>query len=130
MRIIYCILFIIPTMCFANELHEVPSFYLKPNLHGIFAEYPPVIDNGYFVIDSVQVAQKFLQPIPPDVNFDSEMAIIFAWNGSGEDKIDHEKREDVYHFVYKRGMTKDLKHHVKIVIIPKQYQWVFHRVIE
>lgn len=130
MKKLFFVLSMLPGFCFGEELKELPSFYLKPEFHSVFAEYPLVVDNGYVELDSVQMAQRFIDPLPPDVNFDSHRAIVFAWYGSGGDKIAHEKIENTYHFVYKHGMTKDLTHHVKIIIVPKKYDWLYHRVLQ
>lgn len=130
MKNFFVVLFMLPGFCFAEEIREIPSFYLKPEFHSMFAEYPLVVDNGYVVLDSVQRAGQFIDPLPPDVNFDSETAIVFAWNGSDADKIDYEKIDNIYHFVYKHGLTNNIQHHVKIMVIPKKYDWLYHRVIK
>jgi len=119
------------SVCSAQDsVKEIPAFYLRPELYNVVVEYPMVIQNGYAFVDSFQLAQKYFDTLPPEVDFDAEKVVIFAWNGSGQDKIDYEKIDGVYHFVYKRGKTRDLKQHLKIVSIPKQDEWIFHRVLD
>ena len=122
--------FICSTTFAQDSVKEIPSFYLRPELYNVVVEYPLVIQNGYAFVDSFQMADKYFDHLPPEVNFDAEQVVIFAWNGSGQDKIEYEKIDDVYHFVYKRGNTKDLKQHLKIVSIPKKNDWIFHRVLD
>lgn len=130
-KIFAIVLLLTGSVCFgADEIKEIPSFYLRPELYQSFADYPFIIQNGYAFIDSFQKAEKYFDHLPPEVNFDSEQVVVFAWNGSGQDKIEYEKMENVYHFVYKRGQTKDLKQHIKIVSIPKKNEWIFHRVLD
>ena len=129
MKKLFFMLCMLPGFCLGEEVKEIPPFYLRPELYNSFVEYPAVVENGYAFVDSFQVAEKYFDHLPPDVDFDSEQVVIFAWHGSGQDKIEYEKMEDVYHFVYKHGMTKDLVHHVKIVAIPKKYDWLYHRVV-
>jgi len=122
---------LVGSVCFAQDsVKEIPSFYLRPELYNSVVEYPLVIQNGYAFVDSFQIAEKYFDHLPPEVNFDAEQVVIFAWNGSGQDKIEYEKMDNVYHFVFKRGQTKDLKQHIKIVSIPKKNEWIFHRVLD
>ena len=129
-RLLFVFSVLFSSVGFGEELKEIPAIYLRPELYNSVVEYPLVIQNGYAFVDSVQMAEKYFDHLPPEVNFDSEQVVIFAWNGSGQDKIEYEKMEDVYHFVYKRGQTKDLQQHIKIVSIPKKNNWLYHRVIE
>jgi len=120
----------LPGVVLSDEVREIPSIYLKPEFHSAFADYPLVVDNGYISIDNIEIAKKFIEPLPPDLNLDSERAIVFAWHGSDQDKIIYDQREDIYHFVYKKGMSDNMVHHIKIIIVPKKNDWLFHRVIE
>lgn len=130
-RLVFALTVLVPTVCSAQEdVREIPTFYLRPEIYNSVVEHPAVISNGYAFVDSVQLADKYFDHLPPEVNFDAEQVVIFAWNGSGQDKIEYEKIDDVYHFVYKRGQTRDLKQHLKIVSVPKKNEWIFHRVLD
>lgn len=131
MRFFTIVFALFGSVCLAGDsVKEIPSFYLRPELYNTVVEYPVVIQNGYAFVDSFQLAEKYFDHLPPEVDFDSEQVVIFAWNGSGQDRIDYEKIDDVYHFVFKRGQTKDLKQHIKIVSVPKKNEWIFHRVLD
>lgn len=121
----------VPVPVFANDLKELPFFYIDIETRTQLEDYPQTISNGYVVIESISQAQKFFNPIPPDVDFDSENVIMFVWGGSGQDKIDYDRDEDaVYNFVYKRGMTKDYYLHTKLYVMKKRDRFIFHRVLE
>lgn len=132
MKNIFCLIIVASaSVCLAQDsVKEIPSFYLRPELYNTVSEYPLVIQNGYAFVDNYTLAERYFDHLPPEVNFDAEQVVIFAWNGSGQDKIEYEKIDDVYHFVYKRGKTKDLKQHLKIVSVPKKNEWIFHRVLD
>jgi len=52
------------------------------------------------------------------VNFDRQQILIFAWRGSGQDKLSYtvESSKDVK-FSLQRGRTRDLRSHVKIYAV-------------
>jgi hypothetical protein len=122
----------IGSSCLAEEsLKEIPSLYVPKEVRQTLEENQDSFVNGYIVLEKVFHAQTFMRPLPPDIDFDKENAIMFLWGGSGQDKIDYDQDEDgVYHFVLKRGMTKDYHSHTKIFVVPKNTEWLFHRVLE
>ena len=130
-KIIGVIMCFVPFPIFAGELAEIPSLYIAPEIRSDFIAYPKIIDNGYVLIEKYYDAQKFFRPVPPDADFTKENILMFAWGGSGEDKIDYDQDEDgVYHFVLKKGLTKDYVSHIKIYVIKKNDRWLFHRVLD
>lgn len=129
-KILAMFLIMFSSSAIAEEIKEIPSFYLRPELYTSFVETPAIISNGYVIADNIGTAQQFFDHLPPDVDFDTEKVVVFAWNGSVGDKIEYEKIDGVYNFVFKRGLTNDLQQHLKIVSIPKKYDWLFHRVYE
>jgi len=121
----------VPFPVFATELPEIPSLYVAPEVRATLIDSPEVINNGYVLMQKVAQAQVFFRPVPPDADFTTENVLMFAWGGSGEDKIDYDQDEDgVYHFVLKKGMTKDYVSHIKIFVLKKNDEFLFHRVLE
>lgn len=121
----------VPFPVFAAELPEIPSFYVAPEVRATLIDSPEVINNGYVLMQKVSQAQVFFRPVPPDADFTTENVLMFAWGGSGEDKIDYDQDEDgVYHFVLKKGLTKDYVSHIKIFVLKKHDEFLFHRVLE
>jgi hypothetical protein len=69
--------------------------------------------------------------ITKQVDFKKEYLLLFAWAGSGGDRLSFEvkktdKGEEVV-FTMKRGLTRDLRRHVKLYAIPAK---VGHRLAE
>src|SRR5436190_12269469 len=56
------------------------------------------------------------------VDFKKEYVLIFAWAGSGQDKlamkVETTKKGDEAVFSYTRGRTRDLRRHLKVYAIP------------
>lgn len=61
--------------------------------------------------------------VKKSVDFSKEKLVLFAWAGSGGDKLAPElKGEDkkvTAEFVLTRGLTRDLRQHVHIYVVPK-----------
>ena len=57
------------------------------------------------------------------VDFDKDYMLIFAWSGSGGDKLAaaDEKGEAV--FTVTRGKTKDLRQHLRVFAVAKDAKW-------
>jgi hypothetical protein len=54
------------------------------------------------------------------VDFAKEKVAVFAWAGSGQDKVAAgEVKDKTAVFTYTRGLTRDLRQHVKIFAVPK-----------
>ena len=55
------------------------------------------------------------------VDFTKDKLILFAWGGSGGDKLTSRITDDgkTVVFTYKGGLTRDLRRHVRLFAIPK-----------
>jgi hypothetical protein len=54
------------------------------------------------------------------------MVLVFAWKGSGQDKIEYtvaESYPEQIQFVYQRGRTRDLRTHFKIFVLRANVKW-------
>lgn len=132
MRLTICLLAsIFCNVAFPENLKEIPYIYLNEETRNTVNSYPAQLnDEGFIFLTSISMAQKVYDHLPPDVNFDSENVIVFSWGGSGGDYIvyDKDQSEDVYHFVLKRGLTRDYRSHIKMYVIPKNSSFLFHKV--
>lgn len=59
-----------------------------------------------------------------EVDLKKEYLLLFTWSGSGRDTLTFEPKKgdegmEVV-FTYKRGLTRDLRHHVKLFALPKK----------
>ena len=59
--------------------------------------------------------------VKKQVNFEKEKLVVFAWSGSGGDRIAGEPSKDgkSAEFTYRIGLTFDLRQHVKLFVVPK-----------
>jgi hypothetical protein len=54
------------------------------------------------------------------VDFKKEYLLMFFWQGSGGDRITFKVEDKEVVFAYKRGLTRDLRRHVKFYAIPNK----------
>ena len=61
--------------------------------------------------------------IAKEIDFAKEYLIVFAWEGSGQDRLDHaikaEKDELSVSFTYTAGRTRDLRQHLHMYVVKK-----------
>ncbi len=62
------------------------------------------------------------------VNFEKEKLLVFAWQGSGQDKvtlsIGSEGGQSIVYGEYIRGFTRDLRRHIRLFVVPKDLKVV------
>ena len=71
-------------------------------------------------------AEEELAKLVKDVNFDQQVVLVFAWHGSGGDKLTHavaESYPEQVMFKYSRGRTKDLREHVLVFALRSNVTW-------
>ncbi len=60
------------------------------------------------------------------VDFDRQFVLLFAWSGSGQDRLTHvvaESYPEQIRFTYTPGRTRDLRQHVKVFALRNNVQW-------
>ena len=87
---------------------------------------PMVIDSDK-TLEKLIAEQKTRDQIKSQVDFQKEQVLLFAWSGSGQDRITYDIKEgkekvDIT-FAYLAGATDDLKHHVRVFALPKTAGW-------
>jgi hypothetical protein len=63
--------------------------------------------------------------IKKEVDFAKQQLLLFSWAGSGGDKLSFaavEGKNEVL-FTVKRGLTRDLRTHVHLFVLPKDTAW-------
>jgi hypothetical protein len=83
-------------------------------------------------IASAEEAEKILpgEPHLKQFNFTQEYILLFAWKGSGQDKLSYriEKGNDpAVVFTFVGGKTKDLRTHIRLYAIAKNASWRFEK---
>lgn len=58
-----------------------------------------------------------------DVDFAKQQLLFFAWSGSGGDKLLARVADGKVVFAYQRGLTRDLRGHMKLFVLPKGATW-------
>ncbi len=80
----------------------------------------PVIYSSKADLAKSPVVGTAAAAIAKQVDFAKEKVAVFAWAGSGQDKvIPGEVKNWTATFTYKRGLTRDLRRHVKVFAVPK-----------
>ena len=64
-----------------------------------------------------------MDAIAKAVDFDKEYVLIFAWSGSGGDKLSAAGEKDAAVFTLARGRTKDLRMHAHVFAVAKDAKW-------
>jgi len=75
----------------------------------------------YFEGDALAVLKK-------EVDFAQQVVLVFAWRGSGQDRLDcsvAESSPEQVLFQYKRGRTRDLRPHVQVYALRSNVKWRF-----
>lgn len=67
-----------------------------------------------------------LAKLKESVNFEKQIVLIFAWKGSGQDKLRFDVGESVPEqitFNHKRGLTRDLRPHFFVFALRNDVTW-------
>jgi len=82
-------------------------------------------------IESVDQAREHfsktaLASLQKQVDFQKQFVLVFAWRGSGQDRLTHSVAESYPEqivFDYKPGRTRDLRQHVYVFALRKNVTW-------
>ena len=89
--------------------------------------------NKPIVLNSMEDALKHLTRASMEkinVDFDKQQLVIFAWQGSGQDRLHgflHGGKGAVANFNYNEGMTEDLRTHSVVYSMPKGTELKVHK---
>jgi hypothetical protein len=97
-------------------------------LKGVKGSEKGTIDKPTVIASADDLAKAMLgddatATIKKEVNFDKEQVLLFAWAGSGGDKLTALAGKDEVTFQYAPGRTKDLRQHFHAFVIPKNMKW-------
>ena len=87
------------------------------------------------VLKSADEAAKFfgedaLAALKEEVDFKEQIALVFAWRGSGQDKLSYvvaESFPEQITFQIKPGRTRDLRPHVHVFALRSNVKWSIGR---
>ncbi len=80
---------------------------------------------------SAEEVEKHFQPddakaLAGQVDFDRQLLLLFAWRGSGQDRLEFRVAESLpeqVHFTYTGGLTRDLRPHVRLFVLRSDVRW-------
>ncbi len=71
-------------------------------------------------------SKEELAKLTKQVDFKSQIVLLFAWQGSGQDKLSYtiaESYPEQIKFTYTPGLTKDLRPHFHIYVLRSNVVW-------
>ena len=98
------------------------------DLTGIAWDYNKKVDQPLIINTAEELAKEFEDKavqakINAVVDLSKERLIIFTWSGSGKDQLQLVSGDTMNNgntvFAYKRGLTKDLRQHTHIYVMPQ-----------
>ena len=95
---------------------KVPEFTLESGLDG--AKKPLLLQSSDEA--AAYFGAKNLATLKDKVDFSKQKVLVFAWRGSGQDRIVYEVLEsfpEQIRFSYQRGRTRDLRPHLKVFAV-------------
>jgi hypothetical protein len=72
------------------------------------------------------LGEKELAELKKKVDFKAQVVLLFAWKGSGQDKLDYivaESFPEQVFFSYKPGLTRDLRPHHRVFALRNDVKW-------
>ena len=116
----------IPALAAAEEkkvVKEIPTKDLKLKVpEGGKAGVPAEVKSAE-ELAKCPVCGDEAEAIKKQVDFSKEKLLVFAWSGSGQDKVDvtgeTKDGKTALTVAYTPGKTRDLRRHVKLFVVPK-----------
>lgn len=106
-------------------IKELESLTPKPAVFDAAAATKPIV-----LTSEKDAAEHFekddLAKLTKQVDFTRQVVLVFAWRGSGGDKLSFgvaESNPEQVHFSLKRGLTRDLRPHVQIYALRSNVKW-------
>lgn len=116
----------VPALAAAEDkkvVKEIPTKDLKLKVpEGAKAGVPAVVTSAE-ELTKCPVCGGEADAIKKQVDFSKEKLLVFAWSGSGQDKVnvtgETKDGKTTVTTTYTPGKTRDLRQHVKLFVVPK-----------
>jgi hypothetical protein len=121
-------LLIAPLLLAADKPPPIKEISIKerPDVPKASADKPVVITTEDQLKDTFK-DEDVRDQIKKNVDFKNEQLLVFAWKGSGGDKIkftvDETRAGFNVNFTFKQGQTDDLRSHLQMFVLPKDATW-------
>jgi acetyl esterase/lipase len=106
-------------------IQELPRLSPKPSAFDASSWKNPLV-----LRSQKEAAEHFgdepLAALAKQVDFERQIVLLFAWQGSGQDRLEFavaESAPEQVVFSYKAGRTRDLREHVKLFALRKNVAW-------
>lgn len=105
-------------------IREIPTKDLKLGSPEKGKATEPAVITSAEDLAKNEVAGTAADEIKKQVDFAKEKLVVFAWAGSGQDKVAAGElkaadKKATAPFTYTRGLTRDLRRHVRLFVVPK-----------
>lgn len=108
----------LPTMA-ADEIKEIKLTGFKPTGRPMGRGLVPTEMKTAEDLAKTFPQQEVVAAVQKEVDFGKQKLVLFAWSGSGQDKVSAELVKDEAVFTYKPGLTRDLRAHYHLFAVPK-----------
>lgn len=124
-----CVLFLAASTGKADEL--APPIQRVKNVTPKAGALAAAVWNKPVVIRSDEDAAKYfgedaLATLRKQVDFKKQIVLVFAWKGSGQDRLEYAVAEsfpEQIFFSLKPGKTRDLRSHVEVYALRSNVKW-------
>jgi hypothetical protein len=109
------------------------DFRLVGPLPGKFSDKPQILKSAEDLETFIKSGEVLalsddadLEAINKQINFDERELLIFAWSGSGRDRLQTiltDGDNSVAEFWYRRGQTRDIRGHLHLIAVKKDVKW-------
>lgn len=103
----------------AEEIKEIKLEGFKPTGRPMTRATMPTEIKTADELAKTFTQEEVVAAIKKEVNFDKQKLVFFAWAGSGQDKVSGEMGKEEAVFTYKPGLTRDLRTHHHLFVVPK-----------
>jgi len=120
----------LPSVCTAQApvlepILRVEDITASSNIFSVASSSRPLV-----IKDRETAAKHFktqnLKTLTDKVKFAQQVVLVFAWRGSGQDRLQFDVLEsypEQIHFKLKRGRTRDLRPHVEVFALRSNVRW-------
>jgi hypothetical protein len=104
-------------------VREIPTKDLKLTFPQKGKATEPAVVTSADDLAKNEVVGRAADEIKKQIDFGKEKLVVFAWGGSGQDKISGEvktaDKKATAVFTYTRGLTRDFRQHIHLFVVPK-----------
>ena len=109
----------LPTAARADDVKEIPIKGMNVNVMGTANVFKPNEIKTLEELEKIFQTKADAEAIGKEIDFAKQKLVLFAWSGSGGDKLSYTADKDEVAFALKRGLTRDLRQHRLLFAMPK-----------